>query len=121
MIVSSARIDCEKIVDWQSLHDEFQRVFQFPDFYGRNMDAWIDCMTSIDEPGDGMTGIHCEKGEFLTIELVNVNELEGERLGLLTAIVDCVAFVNFRRMEIGEEPVLALSYNRKPDRGSRLQ
>jgi RNAse (barnase) inhibitor barstar len=23
-------------------------TFGFPDFYGRNMDAWIDCMTDID-------------------------------------------------------------------------
>ena len=33
------------IVDWDSFHDEFQRAFRFFDGYGRNGDAWIDCMT----------------------------------------------------------------------------
>ena len=69
MNVSLARIDCETIDDWDSFHHEFNRVFGFPDFYGRNMDAWIDYMTSIDAPDDGMTNIHCESGKVLTIEL----------------------------------------------------
>jgi hypothetical protein len=112
MLVSLARIDCANIEDWDSFHDEFSRVFAFPDFYGRNMDAWIDCMTSIDDPNDGLTGIHCKHGDFLTIELENVNELQGDRLKYLEAITDSTAFVNWRRIEKGEKPVLALSYYR---------
>ncbi len=112
MPVSFARIDCANIRDWESFHDEFDRVFAFPEYYGRNMDAWIDCMTSIDDPDDGLTGIHSEKGHFLTIELANVDELRGDRLRYFEAIVDCAAFVNWRRIEIGEKPVLALSYYR---------
>ncbi|MEL7185681.1 MAG: barstar family protein [Pseudomonadota bacterium] len=112
MLVSLARIDCANIEDWDSFHDEFNRVFAFPDFYGRNMDAWIDCMTSIDAPDDGMSGIHCEKDGFLTIELENVNELRGNRIEYFEAVVDCVAFVNWRRIETGDKPVLALSYYR---------
>lgn len=112
MIVSLAKIDCSRITDWPSFHDEFDRVFGFPDFYGRNMDAWNDCMTSIDTPDDGMTSIHCPPGGVLTIELENVDELAGDRAEFLEAIVDGVAFVNFRRIDVGEQPVLALSYFR---------
>jgi RNAse (barnase) inhibitor barstar len=72
LIVSSARIDCSRIHDWSSFHEEFDRVFAFPEFYGRNMDAWIDCMSSLDAPEDHLTGIHCERGRVLTIELANV-------------------------------------------------
>lgn len=115
MIVSLARIDCANILDWPSFHDEFNRVFEFPDFYGRNMDAWVDCMTSIDSPQDGMTGIHCEKGSFLTIELENVDDLRGDRAEYLEAILDCTAFVNFRRIDVNDKPVLALSYFRRKD------
>jgi hypothetical protein len=79
------------------------------------MNAWIDCMTSIDAPDDGMSGIHCEKDSFLTIELENVNELRGNRLEYLEAVVDCAALVNWRRIETGEKPVLALSYCRATD------
>ncbi len=108
--MSLAQIDCRKISDWGSFHDEFQRVFGFPDFYGRNMDAWIDCMSSIDSPEDGMSEIHCRKGGFLTIELAYVDELEMAEL--LTAVVDCTAFVNYRAIHSGESPLLALSYHR---------
>jgi len=110
-----AQIDCTNIRDWNSFHDEFNRVFTFPEFYGRSMDAWIDCMTSIDAPEDGMSGIHCEMNGFLTIELKNVNELRGQRFEFLEAIVDGVAFVNWRRIEIGHNPILALSYYRTND------
>ncbi len=115
MLVSLARIECANINDWDSFHDEFNRVFEFPDFYGRNMDAWIDCMTSIDAPDDGLTGIHCEKDHFLTIELANVDELQGDRLEYFKAIADCAAFVNWRRIEVGQKPVLALSYHRSAE------
>ena len=58
MIAKKVSIDCAIIHDCNSFHDEFARVFGFPSFYGRNMNAWIDCMTSLDEPEDGMTSIH---------------------------------------------------------------
>jgi len=31
-------------MDWETFHDEFQEKMGFFDGYGRNMDAWIDCM-----------------------------------------------------------------------------
>jgi len=65
VVVSFARVDGSRIHDWASFHDEFNRTFAFPDFYGRNMDAWIDCMSSLDEPSAQLTGIHCERGKVL--------------------------------------------------------
>jgi len=49
-------VPVEKITDWPSFHDVFQETLGFPKFYGRNMNAWIDCMTSIDTPEDGLSG-----------------------------------------------------------------
>lgn len=69
-------------------------------------------MSSIDSPDDGMSSVHCQKNGFLTIELVNIGALSGEKAEFLTAITDGVAFVNFRAIEVGEKPMLALSYNR---------
>jgi RNAse (barnase) inhibitor barstar len=111
MIVQRASIDCDKITDWESFHSEFDRVFGFPDFYGRNMDAWIDCMTSIDEPPDGLTSIHCEKGSFLTIECKNMGSLKERCPEQYLAIIECSAFINFRRIEVDDPPVLALSFH----------
>jgi hypothetical protein len=110
MMVSLAKIDCARIRDWPSFHEEFNRVFEFPDFYGRNMDAWIDCMSSLDEPEAGLSGIHCEPGKVLTIELGDVGEFRSQCPEQYAAIIECAAFVNWRRIEHGEQPVLALSF-----------
>ena len=30
------------IKDWDTFHHTFARTLGFPDFYGRNMNAWVD-------------------------------------------------------------------------------
>ncbi len=45
-----------QITDWDTFHDAFAATLGFPGFYGRNMDAWIDCVTSVDRD-DGMTAV----------------------------------------------------------------
>lgn len=67
------RIDTSKIRDWTSFHDVFSGVFGFPDFYGRNMDAWIDCLTSLDDPAAGMSKIHAPEGGMVTLQLDGVD------------------------------------------------
>lgn len=64
-------IDCNEITDWDSFHGYFKRTFGFPDFYGANMNAWIDCLTYLDED-DGMSKIKIEKNTTLTLQLKNV-------------------------------------------------
>lgn len=86
-------IDCAEIRDWNSFHDRFATAFGFPHFYGRNMDAWIDCMTSLDKPDDGMTSIHAAQGNVVTLQLENVGQLREQYLDLYTAIIECAAFV----------------------------
>ena len=67
------RIDTSNIRDWASFHDVFSEAFGFPDFYGRNMDAWIDCMTSLDDPAAGMSKIHAPEGGVVTLQLDGVD------------------------------------------------
>jgi RNAse (barnase) inhibitor barstar len=43
--MATAPLNTLAISDWQSLHEESRQAFGFPDFYGMNMDAWIDCLT----------------------------------------------------------------------------
>jgi len=105
------KIDMRKIKDEDSFHDIFSQKMGFPSFYGRNMDAWIDCMTSIDRPEDGMTKVHAPKGGVLVLELENMSEMWKRCPDISRDIVDCASFVNYRRLEGGEEsPVLVLSY-----------
>jgi RNAse (barnase) inhibitor barstar len=110
MITSRVTVDCEKIRDWPSFHDEFAHIFGFPDFYGRNMDAWIDCLTSLDAPDDGLSNVHCERGTVLTLELENVKSFKDRCPEQYNGILECAAFVNWRRIEVGESTVLALSF-----------
>jgi hypothetical protein len=74
------------------------------------MDAWIDCMTSLDKPDDAMTSIHAPKDRVLTLQLENVAPFREQHPELYAAIIECSAFVNWRRLEVGEPAVLAISF-----------
>ena len=96
MITAKVSLDCNSINDWNSFHEEFARVFGFPAFYGRNMDAWIDCLTSLDEPEDGMSSVHCARGSVVTLALANVKAFAERCPEQYNAVIECSAFVNWR-------------------------
>ena len=111
--MNSIIIDTDEIQDWDSFHDCFARTFGFPDFYGRNMNAWIDCMSSLDCPEDGMSTVHAEPGKTVVLELKNMGSLAERNNEIYEAIIECSAFVNYRKLEVGEPAVLTLSFWRK--------
>lgn len=104
-------IAVHSITDWPSFHDVFQRTMGFPSFYGRNMDAWIDCMTSLDAATDGMTTLMIEPGGLVVLSIEGAFDFERRCPEQYDALLRCTAFVNFRRTEIGQKPVLALLLN----------
>jgi hypothetical protein len=104
------RLDCNRITDRDSFHTVFAEVFGFPAFYGRNMDAWIDCMSWLDEPGSGMTTVIAPPGGVVTLQLDRVDKFAARCPELFAALVECAAFVNWRRSSQGESAVLALAY-----------
>ncbi len=103
-------IDTTRIIDWESFHNLFADVFGFLEFYGRNMDAWIDCMSSLDSPEEGMSQIHVSPGNVVVLKLENVQDFSSRCPEQYEAIVECSAFVNYRRIEKGLEPVLSLAF-----------
>ncbi len=107
MVVS---LDTSRITDWDTFHVVFAEVFGFPDFYGRNMDAWVDCMTYLDDPSAGMTAVHAALGGIVALQLEDVDAFARRCPKLYDAIVECTAFVNWRRIENREAPVLVLSF-----------
>jgi RNAse (barnase) inhibitor barstar len=42
-------IDFERIKDRNAVHSIFSEAMGFPGFYGNNNNAWIDCMSYIDD------------------------------------------------------------------------
>lgn len=100
-------IDGSRISSWASFHDVFAAELGFPSLYGRNMNAWIDCMTSLDEPDDGMTTVHGSSSDPVVLRIESASSIPRE---VFDALTECCAFVNWRRMEVGEPAILALSY-----------
>ena len=105
------RIPTSRITDWDSFHRVFAEVMGFPEFYGRTMDAWIDCMTSLDSPGDGLTKIHCTPPDVVVLHLENAKTFRERHRDLYDAVIECSAYVNYRRLEKDEPAVLALAFS----------
>lgn len=104
--LQTVRVDGAKIVDWDSLHDEFAEVFGFPEFYGRNGDAWIDCMTHLDTD---FSAFRVSPGQLVLLEIGGAGQLSVLAPELLNFIYDAAAFVNGRRIEVGDPPILLIS------------
>lgn len=87
----------------------FASVLGFPDFYGRNMNAWIDCLTYADED-DGMRSFTVSPEDVLTLRLDDAGAFAARCPEQYDAVVECSAFVNWRRIEEGRRPILALAF-----------
>jgi hypothetical protein len=104
-------IDGDQIKDWDSFHDVFDKTMGFPEFYGRNMNAWIDCMTYLDDPGAGMSQVTVEQGTVLVLEIGSAAAFKRRCPEQFDGLLECSGFVNFRRREQEEAAVLALSFD----------
>lgn len=101
-------IPAGQITGWDSFHSVFQTAFGFPNFYGRNMDAWIDCMSYLDDPSSGMTSVPLGAGELVALRIDDIPDFQLRCPDQYQALIECVAFVNHRRIEAGEKPLLTL-------------
>jgi len=83
-----------------------------PKTYGRNLDALIDCMTSLDDPAAAMTKKHAPPGGVVTLVLQHGGDFATRCPELFKALQDSTAFVNWRRIEKNQPAVVALAYHR---------
>lgn len=105
-MTKSVSVDCREIVDVESFHDVFAKAFGFPEFYGRNRDAWIDCIMRLDEPFSGVS-VAC--GQIVCLSLDHAAELKARLPDVFSDILEMAAFVNWRRIEVGEAPVMVVA------------
>ncbi len=98
-----------QIKDWKSFHLLCKEKFGFPDFYGMNMNAWIDCLTYLDE-SDGMSRFPLaeEKYCILTFPIPRILILVCRRYLMLLS--KAVLSANRRYADEGKSPVLALVF-----------
>lgn len=105
-------IDARRITDWRSFHGVFAEAFGFPDFYGGNMDAWIDCLSSLDAPSEGMTTIHCAPGGVVVLQIDHARDFARRCPEHWASLIECAAFVNWRLTHNKGDAVLALSFHK---------
>ena len=106
----SVAIDLTTVHDWDSFHDAFARALGFPEFYGRNMNAWEDALSDLSKPGlPGMTTVQVPLGEQLVLVLTGAAEFAREHPEIFTALIDSTAHVNRLKVTIeGATRVLLL-------------
>lgn len=67
-------------------------------------------MTALDDPSAEMTRVHALPDGVVALRLDHVDDFARRCPEQYAAIIECAAFVNWRRIETGERPVLALSF-----------
>ena len=93
-------IDASRIHDWESFHDVSAEALGFPPYYGRNLDAWIDCVDSLAR----------EDGAVLTLLISHGAAFRACCPEQYAALIECSAFVNWRRAVADEPSVVALAF-----------
>lgn len=75
--------------------------------YGRNMDAWIDCMSSLHEVA-GVTDVRLAQNEGACLEIRGFKHFAGAAGEIASALLDFTAFVNRRYAERNSRTRIAI-------------
>ena len=108
--MSTVRLDGTAIRDEVSFHRECQRALGFPEFYGGNWNAWIDCMSYLADPTAVMSAIHVRGDEHLELEVTDTTGLSKRCAGVLADLIECTAVVNERFVTSGSGVRLSLTF-----------
>jgi len=80
--------------------------FSFPDFYGANIHALIDCLSSMRYPDDEMSEVTLQNDEILLIEAIGLSQSNIEIVGNFLAAIEQT---NNREIERNQLPSIFLS------------
>lgn len=59
-----------------------------------------------------MTSVHVKPGEVLVLDLGELGDFPERCPEIYEAIIDCTAFVNYAKLDVGEEVVLTLAFSK---------
>ena len=104
------RIDARRLTDVANLHATLAEVFGFGATYGKNLDALVDCLSHLDDPKAAMSRVQVLPGQLALIALDHAGGRSKQVAAQIAALGDVIAFVNWRRLEHGQGPVVALAY-----------
>lgn len=100
------RLDFALIYDRQSFHRHSKLVFGFPDFYGENMHAWIDCLRSARHPDDRLSRLNIASGKVLGLHLSGFSEFSKANSKLAFSILYCIGFINRYCLKVDGEALI---------------
>ena len=103
--MATVSLDGATMTDWEAFHRQSQQVFGFPDFYGKSMDAWIDCLSYLRDD-DGMSSIRLGPEEVLHIDILHAEAWRAAQPDMLDEVLYCIAGINDRYADYGETPAL---------------
>jgi RNAse (barnase) inhibitor barstar len=95
------------ISGWDAFHAACRTAFGFPEFYGGNMDAWVDCLSYLRDE-EGMTKFRLHPDEKLQIVIDHADILQKNAPDLLEEVAFCIEGINERYADYGEKPALEL-------------
>lgn len=99
-------IDFSIVNSLNEMHAVLAEVFGFPDFYGKNVNALIDCWSSLRSPEDEMTRITIAQDELVLLEVKGMTHLDQI---MMNHFITAVEGVNERfKEELGQLPMILL-------------
>jgi hypothetical protein len=111
--VPKVKIDSKKISDWNSFHQVFKEAIGFPDFYGMNSNAWIDCMSDLrgtDQREVMSNKVLLGDEECLNLEIMDSVNFKERLPDIFAGLVDLTSAVNQRSSRKGKEPSIAIMF-----------
>ncbi len=92
----SETIDGSKIKSWDSFHSEFKTKMGFFDGYGKNTNAWIDCMTDMvtNNEYDGLTKFNLNEGDRFTLKVIKKEEWKNDSPETFDAFIEYCIWSN---------------------------
>lgn len=103
--MTTVTLDGATMTDWDAFHSQSQAVFGFPDFYGRTMDAWIDCLSYLRDD-DRMAAVRLGPDDVLQIDVLHAEAWRAAHPDMLDEVLYCIAGINERYEDYGENPAL---------------
>ncbi len=99
-------IDFSKTKDIADLHNLLKTELGFPDFYGKNVNALIDCLSSMRFPEEGMSQVTLGEKEVLIFEM---SGFSNANMITINNLLIAVEETNKRELNRKREPSILLS------------
>ena len=103
MKYKTIQIDCNDMSE-KGLNKTMKELLGFPDFYGMNWDAMLDCLSYMRYPHEQMTELTLEEDETLIIYCKNLPKAKFD----IPIFIDVIDAVNEREMNDGHSPQIFL-------------